>query len=65
METYIFSQRQSYRNVKSNFEYNNRELPDTTEFAEAVENWHNNGDSPEIIEKYKQASLKLLSLPAF
>ncbi|KAK6627124.1 hypothetical protein RUM44_009601 [Polyplax serrata] len=63
MEKYIFSERQISENVKQLFEYNNKEMPDTTEFAAATENWYDNGDSSKNIEEYKKATLKLLSLP--
>lgn len=45
------------------FNYNNREKLETSEYALAVENLINQGDSEETLRKYKEASLKLLSLP--
>lgn len=64
MEHYIFSERQSLKNVKKVFEYTGKEVPDTKEFKEAVEKFHDEGDTEEAIENYKKATLKLLSLSA-
>ncbi|EEB16518.1 28S ribosomal protein S35, putative [Pediculus humanus corporis] len=61
-ETYVFEKRKAYQNVKQVFEYCDRKLPDLTEFGKAVEDLHNDENNIDNVRKYKEESLKLLSL---
>ena len=61
-ETYVFEKRKAYQNVKQVFEYCDRKLPDLTEFGKAVEGLHNDENNIDNVRKYKEESLKLLSL---
>lgn len=44
------------------FKYNSREVPDTSQFAQAMEKLMNEEECLANVKQYKEAALKLLSL---
>lgn len=65
-EKFVYEKRGSKLRVEGMFSYNNRKIPDTRQYAEAIENYMNDDvEKAENIERYKEAVVELLSLPKF